>query len=61
MYILISPQLNVISESESEKDFHLFDPHGREAIFTFSTVDVCRARWPGSGQVSMKHANVTIW
>ena len=27
----------------------------------FSDVDVCRARWPGSGHASVTFANVAIW
>ena len=31
------------------------------AIVTFPTVDVCRARWPGSCQALVMHAKVARW
>ena len=31
------------------------------AIFAFPTVDICRARWPGSGQALVIHAKVETW
>ena len=30
-------------------------------MFTFPTVDVCRARWPGSGEALVIHAKVEWW
>ena len=35
--------------------------HAERAIFTFLTVDVCRARWPDSGHASVTRAKVARW